>query len=240
MKNSKVRWASLISGGATTTAAMLRALGTHPDLSHVEPAVVIADNHEAGSALSEVPNSPPLVVVPRADFPKGASGREPFGEAVLKVLREYGTDIVTQNGWESYTHPNVIDAFPRIINQHPDDPRHFGGSKMCGIVVVCARLQFCRAVGRSMFVIPVAHWVTPILDGGAIVGLGRVKIDPSDDCESLYGRVKVAEREVQIQALADLANDRASEVTIGSSVFPGEQRKLDEARAAAVAHHRHN
>ena len=176
----KLRLAALISGGASTAAAIFKACGTER-LPDVEMPLVIASNNSAGECLRELPNCPQIVVIRRRD----SKSRHFFGQMILAHLRMYNIDFVGQYGWMPFTPDCVVHAFEgRIANQHPGNPRWFGGSKMDGIRVSCARLNFVRAVNRDFFTEAVTHWVTSVLDGGAIIKSRRIRSTPGSSRSS--------------------------------------------------------
>ena len=230
----KLRLAALISGGASTAAAIFKACGTER-LPDVEMPLVIASNNSAGECLRELPNCPQIVVIRRRD----SKSRHFFGQMILAHLRMYNIDFVGQYGWMPFTPDCVVHAFEgRIANQHPGNPRWFGGSKMDGIRVSCARLNFVRAVNRDFFTEAVTHWVTSVLDGGAIIKSRRIPTKRDDTCRTLYDRVKPIEWEVQIELLRDVCSGTVEEVSYDPPlVRPGEQEILARAKQEAIQHH---
>lgn len=230
--SSRPQVAALVSALGSTAAAIYQAM-LDGRLAADMP-VVIASNPKAGERLRAL-NHPNIVVIPRSSY----TDRLAFGEAILTVLLHHGVDFFGQYGWDPITPNNVLECYRnRCVNQHTDLVPYFGGEGMNGIVTVCARLRFVKMVDREYLVKPTAHWVTEVLDEGAVVKAGRVDILPYfDTCESLYERVKKEEYEVQIGVIKDLIAGRLGEVPVVSPVRPGEEEILAKAKADAIAHH---
>jgi phosphoribosylglycinamide formyltransferase-1 len=230
MTISKRRYAVLISGGASTGAAISKACCPRGELIDVEVVVAIASNSKAGEELRKLKNPPPIIVVRRKDF----ETREAFGDEINRVLGDYSVDFFGQHGWEPYTPANVVAAYAgRAINQHPGWPKYFGGPKMSGIVVPCAQMHYSQRTGDYMRVEPVAHWLTTELDGGDVIKKGSVTMLIGEDCQSLYARVKKAEHGVQICAIRDLCYGTVHEVTTQPLAHP---ELLEWAKQEALNH----
>lgn len=213
-----LRLAMLISGGGTTMRAILDAHNSGR-LPRVQPVLVIASRPDAGGiekarAAGVAPAD--VVVIARQSFPKGSSGREQFGAAILAACRSRSVDLIGQYGWLPMTPANVIEAYPgRMVNQHPGplDPGRpdFGGAGMYGRRVHCARLLFVRRVTRDFSTEATAQRVAPEFDRGPIIRRRVLAIRPQDDVLSLQERLLPKEHAVQIEALEDFAEDRVVE-----------------------------
>jgi len=229
----KMRIAGLISSSASTAAAIAQAC--QDGILNAEMPLVIANTVTAGERIRSMKHPPHIVVISR----KASASREAFGDAILRALKEYRIDFFGQWGWDPLTPENVVDEYAgRCINQHTDLPTDFGGEDMNGVVTVCARLHFARALNRQMGVEPTAHWVDKELDKGKVLVKGFVSIDlKNDDCHSLFVRVKLHEHRVQIMAVDLATRGELREIEFDSPVRDGERGILEAAKDAASRHH---
>ncbi len=232
-----MRFASLISGGGTTMAAIVAA--TKSGEVPMEVACVIASNPEAGGlekakALG-IPEKDILVINPEDFRVDGKVDQEKFGEVILKELKRRKVDVVMQNGWYPWTPNLVTDAYHGMIfNQHPGPIPEFGGKGMYGTIVHAAVLEFRKLTEGEMWTEVVAQRVERNMDGGAVVKSARVEILPKDTPETLQIRALPFEHRVQIELLKDIASGNVHEVTRPSIALPGEEKLLEEAKKKAI------
>src|ERR1700741_1696313 len=97
--------------------------------------LVITNDPEAGVIERAKNAGVPVEIVERE-----GKALEQFGEELLKVLKKYDIEFISQNGWELLTPGNVIKVFEvSITNNHPAplDPVYpdFGGKGMKGLAV---------------------------------------------------------------------------------------------------------
>ena len=170
MKESELRIGLLISGGGTTAEAVIEAC-QRKKLIGVNPIAVISSRPDAsGIQKAESLGIRSFVVQPK-NFPTA----EAFGERLLKILRDLGVDLVSQNGWLPLTPTNVVREYQgRVINQHPGplDPGRagFGGKGMYGARVSCARLAYEWAIGEiNPWTESTIHWVNEEYDQGDLI-----------------------------------------------------------------------
>jgi len=109
----KERLATLISGSGTTMQEIIKA--SQSGEVDIDIACVISSNEEAGGIKKAkelgIPDKDIVVVNPKD---------EKFGPQIVKILKDHGATVVTQNGWLPFTPEMVIEEFPdRIFNQHP-------------------------------------------------------------------------------------------------------------------------
>lgn len=230
--------ALLISGGGTTATAVIRA-ALENRLRGVTPACVIASSPEAKGiervAQAGLPKNAVFVIQP-----KGYQTRDLFGEAILKVCRERGVDLVCQYGWHFKTPSNVIAAYQdRMINQHPGpiDPGRpdFGGKGMFGRRVHAARMYFVRQTNREFWTEATAQRVAEEYDLGEVLNKTVVPILPDDDPQSLHERMLPIEHQVQIATLQDFADDDLHPLKrLEPLIRPGEEKILEESKRIAA------
>lgn len=215
MPNRK-RLAPLASGSGTTVEAILDAR-RQGRLPLIEPAVLITDRPGAGVVERTRWFGIPHRLVERKSF-----GREEFGYTLLRVLEEFGVDIVGQFGWLSHTPVNTIDLFTgmAMINQHPGPVPWFGGKGMWGKRPHAAVLRFRELVQREKGRLitqtrVVAQFVDPRFDQGGVIHYNEVSIEEGDTPETLQRRALPYEWETQIRALEIVS----SGVVHGSSIY---------------------
>jgi phosphoribosylglycinamide formyltransferase-1 len=184
MRESKLRVASLISGGGTTMESVAKATQSG-ELKDVELVGIIASKADAGGIEKAKRLGIPTFVVARSIY----KTREEFGEQILAILKQLGVDLVSQNGWLPMTPSGIVCQY-ETINQHPGplDPDHenrdFGGKGMYGSRVSCARLAYgwlTEEVGATTE--STVHHVTDEehFDQGGIISAVPVPISPYVD-----------------------------------------------------------
>ncbi|MCH7828379.1 hypothetical protein IH982_00710 [Patescibacteria group bacterium] len=241
--SGKLRLALLISGGGSTTQAIIRA--SKSGQLAVQPVCVIASTNEAGGiklALKEEIAPKDVLVLKPEEY----VSPEAFGEAILAACRARGVDIIGQYGWMPRTPANVIAAFlGRMINQHPGplDPGRpdFGGRGMFGRRVHAARLWFVRKTGQDFWTEATAQLVAEQFDKGALLKTQRLKILPDDDPKLLQRRLLSVEHEVQIATLQDFALGQVKVLLPRKYplVPPDKESLLKEAKQIACARFPH-
>lgn len=123
--------------------------------------------------------------MPRKQFPS----EETLGNELLKMLKGYGVDLISQNGWWGYTPDAVTETFKSmIVNQHPGplDPGRvdskgrnldFGGRGMYASRVAGARLAYSWVAGEKYpFTETTTNHVTPGYDSGNLIRVNRLDI----------------------------------------------------------------
>lgn len=238
---SPLRLAMLISGGGST----MHAIGTACEeggLLHgfIKPVVVVTSKEDVDGIAKAKRLKIPVETVLRKDFPKGEEGVRPYGEALLNVLYRYQPEVVTLNGFLAQVSPMVIDTYEgNIFNQHPGNPRYFGGKHMYGRCVHAAAILFNRWTNRRpQWTDVVAQRVHRRYDRGAVVKSERVKILPTDTAETLQARALPVEHKVQIALLHGVAHGTVQEVDAREPFIhplkPWEHIILYRAKQAAI------
>jgi phosphoribosylglycinamide formyltransferase-1 len=234
----KENLATLISGGGTTMAKIIKACYSNKIPMNI--ACVISSSRNAGGIEKArqlgIPEKNIVIIDPNNFLgDDGKVDQERFGIKIVKELREHRATIVTQNGWMPLTPEKVIEEYPKtIFNQHPGPTPEFGGKGMFGKRVHAARLFFVRSTGRDFWTETVAQRVAKKFDMGTIVHSARVNILPEDTVESLQQRVLQEEHKVQIGLLQKVARGDIREIKRNKIlVKPGEERILVEAKRRA-------
>lgn len=194
MKESDINTAFLISGEGTTAEAAIGAC-QHGEIKNIRPVVVMASKRDTRGLARAEALGIPTEVVARSDY-KGQS--ESFGDALLRRLRHYGVDLVSQNGWLPKTPENVIDEFGgRIINQHPGRLPAFGGKGMYGLRVTCATLAYFDLAGeQDLWTASVVHHVTNAYDVGHLIQVRRLNLLPWGKSQGLLERTECVQQQL--------------------------------------------
>lgn len=237
--NTQLRVAALISGGASTAAAIHKAFGL---------VVAIASNSTAGASLRELVHPPEIIKIRRRDFETDHA----YGLALRKELQARRIDFVGQYGFFGRTPQVVIDAYYGvIINQHPcilrPDHRDFGGDHMYGIYPHCARMHYMKAVKGDFWTEAVSHLVLDErYDAGPVVHKERIEVDAqlvagfpeNNGCKQLQKLVLPVEHRVQIETVYKFSKGDLHPIQHeGPAVSVGKEGILVWAKAQAVAHH---
>jgi phosphoribosylglycinamide formyltransferase 1 len=233
-------WTSLITGGGTTMASMIKAVqsGEIPD---TEISCIIASTPEAGGIQKardlNIPEEKIVVVDARDSFIPGTRkiDRDHYGERLMRVLLRHDTTVITQNGWLPRTPKLVTDTYrDHIFNQHPGPPEYFGGKGMKGKAVHAAVLEFQRLAGRVFDTSVVAHHVTDITDGGRVVKRRKIPVNKDDTVDTLQARALPEEHLSQIELLQDVVRGHVRALPPEVLIFPDEEAFLAEAMRIAI------
>lgn len=129
------------------------------------------------------------------DFKKYAS-RADWDDALLETVAGYKPDYVVSSGFMRIVAASFIDAFGgRYINTHPALLPSFPGAHG----VRDALNYGVKVTGCTV------HFADAGVDTGPIIDQTAVRVLAQDTQESLHERIKVAERELLIKVLGDLA-----------------------------------
>jgi phosphoribosylglycinamide formyltransferase 1 len=182
--------AVLASGSGTILASLIE---------HGPPiAVVIADRPCRALDIASAARIP-AVLVRRRDFGYRAGigegwDRRGFTRAVSAVLANHDTDLVAMAGFFTILHQVIFERYRgRIINTHPALLPAFKGAH-------AVRDTLASGVTETGLTI---HIATEALDDErcVIMRSGGVPVLPGDDVDTLWERVKVAERRLYPQVL---------------------------------------
>ena len=138
----------------------------------------------------------PTVVVP---LRKG-DDRAAWDRRLTEAVAAYDPDLVLSAGFMKLVGPAFLERFAgRMINTHPALLPSFPGTHG----VRDALAYGVKVTGASIF------YVDDGVDTGAIIAQAAVAVLPDDTEDSLHERIKVEERRLLLETVADLA-DRAS------------------------------
>lgn len=129
---------------------------------------------------------------------KDYTTRAEWDAALLDAVAAYKPDYVVSSGFMRIVAPSFIDAFPgRYVNTHPALLPSFPGAHG----VRDAMNYGVKVTGCTV------HFADAGVDTGPIIAQTPVAVLPGDTEETLHERIKVAERELLIEVLAELARN---------------------------------
>jgi phosphoribosylglycinamide formyltransferase-1 len=184
----------LISGGGSNLRALLEASS---DAEY--PARIVAvgsDNDAAGLAHAEEFQIPSFTVVPTA-----FDSRADWGDALLEQITQWKPDLVVCAGFMRILPPRVVAALsPNLINTHPALLPAFPGAH-------AVRDALAAGVDETGVTV---HIVDEGVDTGPVIVQRAVTVRPGDTEHELHERIKAVERELLVQAVLDIANNRVN------------------------------
>ena len=182
----------LISGGGSNLKAILEA--TEDANYPVNILAVGADNDADGLAHADKYGVPSFVVSPSNFENRGA-----WAEELLAGIKNFNPDLVILAGFMRILPPNFVRAVsPRLINTHPSLLPLFPGAH----AVHDAMVAGAKETGVTI------HIVDEGVDTGPHLAQAKVAVLPEDTEESLHERIKVVERQLLVQVVADIANGK--------------------------------
>ena len=178
----------LVSGTGTLLQALLDAAG--PDY----PAQVVAvgaDRAGTGGLRRAEDSGLPTFVIAVAQHPDRAS----WDAALTKAVAAHQPDLVVTAGFMKLLGPAFLDRFAgRIVNSHPALLPAFPGPHP----VADALAHGVRVTGATV------HLVDAGVDTGPILAQRAVEVLPDDTEERLHERIKVVERQLLVEVVAEL------------------------------------
>ncbi len=189
---ARARVVVLASGGGTNLQALIDAS------SNAEyPAAVVAvgsDRRRSGALDRASAADIPTFVTALEDY----ADRATWDAALAEATGSHQPDLVVLAGFMRLVGPAFLERFPnRVINTHPALSPAFPG--MHGPRDALA--HGVKITGCTIFVVDGG------VDTGPIVAQASVPILDDDDEASLHERIKVRERELLVQTVAELATD---------------------------------
>lgn len=217
--------AVLVSGGGTNLQALFDAQ-TSGTLTHGRIACVISSRADAYALSRAQERGVPTRVLERRSFPDAAS----FDRALCGALKACEADLVVLAGFLAILGGEVLAAYRgRILNVHPSLIPSFCGPGYYGLRVHEAALQKgVKVTGATV------HFVSEVVDGGAIVLQQAVPVEENDTPQSLQRRVmeqaewKILPRAVELFCAGRLAlEDGRTRILPEAASFAAETRKSD-------------
>jgi phosphoribosylglycinamide formyltransferase-1 len=180
----------LVSGTGTTLQALLDA---SDDPSWGARVVAVgADPPRTHGEKRASDRGIPTFVLPVADFPT----REAWDAALVDAVAAYEPTLVVSAGFMKLVSQAFLDRFP-MVNTHPALLPSFPG--MHG--ARDALEHGVKVTGCTLFLVDAG------VDTGPIVAQAAVPVLDGDDEATLHERIKVAEREILVDAVGRMARE---------------------------------
>ena len=194
--------AVLVSGGGTNLQALIddEAAGK---IENGGIRLVVSSNPNAFALERAAKAGIETAVLRRKEY----DSAERYGEALDALLREKEIGLIVLAGFMTVLPDSFCAKYEnRIINVHPSLIPSFCGEGFYGLRVHEAALaKGVKVTGATV------HFVSEVVDGGAIIAQKAVEVEPGDTPESLQKRVmQNAEWILLPQAVSDFCAGRLS------------------------------
>ncbi|MEY4390643.1 MAG: hypothetical protein RLZZ400_386 [Actinomycetota bacterium] len=184
----------LISGGGSNLRALLDA--TQNPMFPARVRAVGADNPAPGLEHADLYGVPTFVVEP-GHF----SSREEWAQMLLQTLKHFEPDLVVLAGFMKILPADFVRALsPNLINTHPSLLPNFPGAHA---------VRDALAAGATQTGVTI-HVVDEGVDTGPIVAQASVDMAAGESETELHERIKVVERELLVQTVRDIAENKIS------------------------------
>ena len=172
--------AVLVSGGGTNLQALIDAQAAGK-IENGSIRLVVSSNPEAFALERAAKASIPSAVLRRRDF----DSAEDYGAALTALLEEYEIGLIVLAGFMTVLPDSFCRQYEnRIINVHPSLIPSFCGAGYYGLRVHEAALaKGVKVTGATV------HFVSEVVDGGAIIAQKAVGVEDGDTPETLQKRV---------------------------------------------------
>ena len=182
----------LISGGGSNLKALLKA--AENPLYPVRILAVGADNPADGLAHAELYGIPTFVVSPGA-----FKNREEWAAVLLENVKHFNPDLIVLAGFMRILPASFVSQVaPKMINTHPSLLPLFPGAH----AVHDAMVAGAKETGVTI------HIVDEGVDTGPQLAQAKVEVLPEDDETSLHERIKLVERDLLVQVVKDIAENK--------------------------------
>lgn len=192
--------AVLVSGGGTNLQALIDAQAVGK-IENGSIQLVVSSNPEAFALERAAKASIPSAVLRRRDF----DSAEDYGAALTALLEEYEIGLIVLAGFMTVLPDSFCRQYEnRIINVHPSLIPSFCGAGYYGLRVhEVALAKGVKVTGATV------HFVSEVVDGGAIIAQKAVEVEDGDTPETLQKRVmEQAEWILLPQAVSDFCAGR--------------------------------
>jgi phosphoribosylglycinamide formyltransferase-1 len=182
----------LISGSGSNLRALLEAA----DEARLPAKIVgvAADRDCAGLTFATERGIPTAVCRPQ-EF----ATRELWGATLAAQISLWQPDLVVSAGFMRILPANVIELlYPRLINLHPALLPRYPGVH----AVRDALADGATVTGTTI------HIVDEGVDTGPVIRSREVPVQPGDSESTLHERIKVVERNLIVETVAEIARDQ--------------------------------
>jgi phosphoribosylglycinamide formyltransferase-1 len=191
----------LISGGGSNLRALLEA---SQDAEFPARVVAVGADRQADGFEHAESFGIPTFSVALPNF----ADRESWGAELVEQIAVWQPDLVVLSGFMKLLPEGAVAALsPNIINTHPAYLPEFPGAH---------GVRDALAAGVSETGATVIA-VDSGVDSGPIISQQRVPVLAGDTESSLHDRIKIVERDLLVQAVLDIANNRINLKELGLS-----------------------
>ena len=191
----RARVVVLLSGTGSLCAALLDAAD---DPAYPAQVVAVGADRDAPGLEHARRRGLPTFVVGLRDFPDRAA----WDRALAEALAALEPDLVVSAGFMKIVGPAVLAAVGgRLVNTHPALLPAFPGAH----AVRDALAAGVAVTGSTV------HLVDAGVDTGPVLAQREVPVQPGDDEASLHERIKIVERQLLVDTVAQLAAAEARE-----------------------------
>jgi phosphoribosylglycinamide formyltransferase 1 len=182
----------LISGAGTNLQALLDACA---DPAYGARVVAVGADRDGIGGLARAERAGIPTFVKRVDQ---FSSREHWDRAFADTVANFEPDLVVSAGFMKLAGESFLAAYGgRYVNTHPALLPSFAG--MHGAADALA--YGVKVTGATLFVVDAG------VDTGPIVAQSVVPVQDDDDVEALHERIKVAERQMLVDAVGRMARE---------------------------------
>lgn len=195
-----VNIAVFVSGGGTNLQALIDAQ-TAGTIENGKITLVVSSNPNAYALERAAKVGIETAVLRRRDF----DSADAYGDALDALLTEKGVGLVVLAGFMTVLSDDFCKKYEnRIINVHPSLIPSFCGEGFYGLRVHEAALaKGVKVSGATV------HFVSEVVDGGAIIAQKAVTVENGDTPETLQKRImEQAEWMLLPQAVSDFCAGR--------------------------------
>jgi len=191
----RARVVVLLSGTGSLCAALLDAAA---DPAYPAQVVAVGADRDAAGLEHARRRGLPAFVCALGEH----DDRAAWDRALAAAIAEHEPDLVVSAGFMKIVGPAVLDAFGgRLINTHPALLPAFPGAH----AVRDALAAGVTVTGSTV------HLVDAGVDTGPVLAQREVPVEPGDDEASLHERIKIVERQLLVDTVAQLAAAEARE-----------------------------
>lgn len=175
-----VKIAVLVSGGGTNLQALMNAEASG-NIQNGEISAVISSKEDAYALERAKRAFIPTYVLRRKDY----ENPQAYGQALAQLLEQLGIGLVVLAGFMTVLSDDFCRQYEnRIINVHPSLIPSFCGEGYYGLRVHEEALKKgVKVTGATV------HFVSEVVDGGAIIAQKAVEVKEGDTPEILQKRV---------------------------------------------------
>lgn len=188
-----LRLVVLVSGGGTNLQALLDAAAD--PAAYGAEVVAVGSDRDGVEGLARAERAGVPIFVERL---RDHDDRAAWDAALAESVASYEPDLVVLAGFMKLVGPGFLARFPgRVVNTHPALCPAFPGTTGPADALAYG----VKVTGATLFV------VDDGVDTGPIVAQATVPVLDDDDVETLHERIKVAERQMLVDAVGAIARD---------------------------------